>query len=88
MLIEINGDVCDICRRIKEVDENYYIVYNCKLNRFELHDRSIKDSFACVLPFDQLDQRSIEHARRTRVENLQKLIKELEESNKIIEKGW
>lgn len=87
MFIKITHDVCDICQRIKEIDENYYVVYNRALNRFELHDRSVKGSFSCVLPFDQLDQRSVEHARKTRVENIQRLMRELEKYNEKIAEG-
>ena len=81
MFIRITEDVCDICKRIKEVDENYYIVYNRVLNRFELHDGSVKGGFACVLPFDRLDERSIRHARRTRIERIDALMRELDAYN-------
>lgn len=86
-LIEITHDVCDIAQRIKEVDENYFIVFNRLLGRFELHDRSCRDSFACELPYDQLDARSIEHARMTRIERLESIIRELDRYNEKIMKG-
>lgn len=84
MFVKITQDVCDICQRIKEVDENYYIVYNRVLNRFELHDRSVKGRFACVLPFDRLDERSVRHARRTRIQRIDALMRELDACNEKI----
>ena len=80
-LVRIENDVCDIAWRIREVDPDYYIVYNRRLGRFELHDAACRDTFACVLPYDRLDERSVRHARRTRVELLERLLEELEREN-------
>ena len=52
-LERIEGDVCDISRRIREVEPEYFIVYNRRLARYELHDGLCGDTFACVLPFDE-----------------------------------
>ena len=86
--IEITCDVCDIAQRIKEVDENYFIVFNVLTGRFELHDRSNRDSFACELPYSELDARSVHHARMTRIERIEGLLRELDEHNKRINEGW
>lgn len=80
-LVRVECDVCDIAQRIRAVDEHYFIVYNRVLHRFELHDSSFEDTFACVLPFARLDERSIRHARRTRVERVAKLLEELDAEN-------
>lgn len=87
-LIEITHDVCDIAQRIKEVDENYFIVFNRLTGRFELHDRSNRDSFACELPYGELDARSIHHARMTRIERIDRLLRELDKHNENINEGW
>ena len=39
-----------------------------------------------ALPFDRLDERSVEYVRKTRVENLDALTKEIELDNAKIEK--
>lgn len=80
---------CDpyyIVSRIKEVDENYFIVYNRNRNTFELHNSSQKDnSYALTIPYDTLDERTIFLARKTRKENFDKLIKEMDEDNQKLQ---
>lgn len=80
---------CDpyyIASRIKEVDENYFIVYNRKRNTFELHNSLQKDnSYALTIPYGVLDERTIFLARKTRKENFDKLIKEMDEDNQKLQ---
>jgi len=84
----INSDPHDISSRIKEVDLNYFIARNYKTNKFELHASNRRGGSLClVLPFEVLDERTINYARRTRVENATKLFREMEASNKRLEQG-
>ena len=39
-----------------------------------------------TFPFDCLDARAVEHARKTRVENEEKIIEEIDRENKRLEK--
>jgi hypothetical protein len=80
-LIEISGDLFDISSRLKEIDERYFPVYNKKCGRFEIHSAETGDSMCCVLPFDRLDARTLEYVRKTRVENVERLIGEIEKNN-------
>jgi len=78
----IKSDVFDICKRIKELDESYYIVYNFDRNRFEVHSNAQRGSSFCfVIPYEQLDARTIEHARRTNIARKDKLIEEIDKAN-------
>ena len=43
-------------------------------------------SYCLTFPFDCLDARAVEHARKTRVENEEKIIEEIDRENKRLEK--
>jgi hypothetical protein len=83
------GDVFGIEKRIREVDDGYRIFYNKKLNRFEIHNLNQKsnDTLALVVPFDSIDSRIVPWVRKTRAENVNSIIKKIEEdNNKLLEK--
>lgn len=85
--ILLESDPFYICQRIKEVDEGYFFVYNTSKKRYELHSSSQKGStFALVIPYDCLDERAIFLARKTRIENIDKLIREMDAENEKREK--
>ncbi len=85
--ILLESDPFYISDRIKEVDENYYFVFNKRENRIELHRSNQKDStLSLVLPYDCLDERAIFLARKTRIENLNKIIDEIDKENELREK--
>lgn len=39
-----------------------------------------------ALPFDRLDVRTLEYAKKTRIENIENMIKEIEANNEKIQK--
>ena len=79
----ISRDLFDISDRLKEIDHNYTLHYNRKSGKFELHGKD--DVLLIVFPYDRIDARMISHARRTRVERSQELIREMEEHNAKLE---
>lgn len=83
----IESDVFDICKRIKELDPSYYIVYNFQNNKFEVHSNYQRgNSFCFIVPFDALDARVLEYARKTSVARKDKLIEEIDRENELAEK--
>ncbi|MFA5449220.1 MAG: hypothetical protein WC292_02110 [Clostridia bacterium] len=80
----IENDVFDIASRLREVDATYRVRFNGKNNKFELYGGR-ENAFILAFPYDRLDERAVLHARKTRVERLHQLIKELEEENNAIE---
>ncbi len=83
---KINGDLYNICKRIKAVDSSYMIVRNYKTNKFEIHSgRQRGNTLALVIPYDRLDDRTIKLACKTRVERKHQILKQLEESNRKLE---
>lgn len=79
----ITHDLFDISSRLKEIDTNYTLHYNVRSGKFELHGKD--DVVLIVFPYDRIDARMITHARRTRVERSQELMREIEENNARIE---
>jgi hypothetical protein len=81
--MKIEKDVFDIADRIKEIDSDYYIEFNFKTNKFELFGKG--GAKLLVFPFESLDERAILHARRTRVERIEKIIAEIDKNNADLE---
>lgn len=85
--ILLENDPYYISSRIKEIDENYFIVYSTCNKRFELHNAGqLFSTFALTIPYSELDERTISLARKTRKENADKLIREMDEYNSKLEK--
>lgn len=77
-MIKITNDVMDIASRIKEIDERYEVYYNPTTSRFEVHTDNVCQA---IIPYDSLDARTEVYLRRTRRENIDRLVKELDEEN-------
>lgn len=82
-LVQIKNDLYSIADRLKEVDERYEIYRNTLLNRFEVH---ADGALQLAVPFDRLDARTVALVRRTRVENVGRLIKEIDRDNARLER--
>ena len=85
--IKIQNDVYFICQRLKEVDPSYEVYYNLATGNYEVHSSAqVKSSYCFKVPFKVLDQRTVWHAIKTRAENRDKIIAEIEKSNLLLEK--
>lgn len=85
-LCVIENDLFDISNRIKNIDRDYVIYRNMQNKKFELHNTRYSPSLQLVLPFDELDMRTIDYAVNTRVENIKKVAEEMEKENQRLEK--
>lgn len=56
--------------------------FNRKKNRYEIYANG---AMQMALPFERLDARALTYARKTRLENLEKIIAEIEEENARLE---
>lgn len=85
-LIKIVGDPFFIAERLKEIDSSYEVYYNLSTSAYEVHsNEQVKNSYCFKVPFDVLDERTLFHARRTRAENRDKIIAEIEKDNFLLE---
>ena len=80
MLVRITNDVFDIARRVKELDEGYYPVYDTEKHRYEIR-HSDGDYIAVVVPYDGLDARILRHLYLTRRDNALAALEKMEAEN-------
>ena len=86
-LFEIESDCLDIIQRIKTIDKDYFVIYNLDKHKFELHNHSQgRYTYCLTFPFDQLDERAYLYTLKTRVQNSDKLFKEMEDENRKLKK--
>lgn len=81
---KIESDCQDIVKRLKDIDINYFVVYNLDKQRFELHNSAQKNSYCLTFPYESLDERAIDLALKTRVQNADIIFASLEKENKIL----
>lgn len=85
MLIEIKSDALFVGERLKEIDQSYYVVFNTIKNRYEIHSTNqVGCSYCLSCPHPALDERLVELARKTRRDNINKLIEEIDKQNEIL----
>lgn len=85
--IAIQSDTFYIRERLKEIDESYFLVYNFKKEKFEVHSSALSGNTYCLtVPYPVLDERTLFLVRKTRATNVDKIIKEMEEENEKKEK--
>ena len=65
----VRGDLYSISTRIKEIDSGYFIVFNRKSCRHEVHSTANRgwDTYCFTVPYDRLDVRTLEYCRKTNI---------------------
>lgn len=82
MKIDVNFDVYNISKRIKDIDKSYYIVFDTSKQKFEIHNSNqIGSTYCLTLPFNELDERCLGYVRKTQSVNIDELLNELECEN-------
>lgn len=84
MRIKIANDLFDIADRIKELDRRYEIYFDTVKNKYLLTDE--KGVVQLVVPYENLDARTLGYAYHTRAENADELEEEAEKHNDEIVK--
>ena len=85
MKIKIESDVFDVSKRIKEIDENYFIMFNLNNNKYELHCASQPNTYCFSYPYDDLDERFIDMIYKTNITNIDNIIEQIDNNNAKIE---
>ena len=86
-LIPVLNNVYDIPVRLKEVNRDFFVMFNTRKQKFEIHCASQPfDTLACVLPFDELDARAINYVREFARERTEHLAEEIERYNEELDK--
>lgn len=83
----VANDVFDIANRIKEIDQSYFIVFNAAKQKFEVHSLcQMGGTYCFTVPFCELDERTVDYARKTRRENIAKIIAQIDFENEKLQK--
>ena len=83
-MIEITNDLFDIAWRLRSVNDDYRLYYNASKGRYEVHSAQ-DNSLSFVVPYDELDARTVEYARYTSVSNADMVLSDIETNNSKIE---
>lgn len=84
--IPVLSNVYDIPERLKEINPNFFVMFNSVTQKYEVHDAAqTMNTFACQLPFDELDARALEYVQKYSFVNLDKLAREVEEHNERLD---
>ena len=83
----IDDDMFGIARRLKSIDDGYYILLNYKTGKFEVHNSKCAPRTLClVLPFETLDERTVRRVNMTRAERVKELLMQAERDNEMLER--
>lgn len=81
----VTNDLFDIASRLRSIDPDYQLYFNYKTQRYEVYDGR-RDKLAFVVPYQQLDARTLDYARFTSVQNAKNLFAEVERNNEEVER--
>lgn len=85
--IPVLSHAMDIPVRLKEVNRDFFVMFNTRTQRYEIHCASqLGDTMACSLPFDELDARAIRYAREFSAARTKQIAEEIERYNEKLEK--
>ena len=80
-LINVKNDAFNICERIKRLNPYYFVVFNTKNQKYEVHNSKQYSNTFCITCDDGLNFSVINKLRKTKIENIDKIIKEIDEFN-------
>lgn len=85
-LTEIKSNVYHIPERLKEIDPTFFVAWNNKKQRIEIHCSENKgNTLYMVVPFNELDSRIIDHVKQNMKLRDYGLLKVIEENNRRLE---
>lgn len=80
--IPVLTHIYDIPVRLKEVNGDFFVMFNTRSQKYEVHCKSQPfDTLACVLPFDELDARAITYVREFARERTEDIAREIDQYN-------
>ena len=85
MKIEIMSDVFDIVKRVKEIDKDYYIIFDTSKYEFELHHKKQPNTYCFKYIYENLDNRLIDMIHGSTVRHIDKIIEDIDKNNTKIE---
>lgn len=84
----VESNVYHIPERLREIDPGYFVVYNHKDKEFEVHHKEqIGGTFCLSIPYPELDYRTIQRVRETRIERARIIMEQMEIAQEAREKA-
>jgi len=84
---EITSDVYDIAKRLREIDPDYFILYDVRKDRFEIHHKGQQDNTFClIVPYDTLDERTLILVYETRAEKAKEIFAKMQKHNERLDR--
>jgi len=84
MKTKLSHDVYDISNRVKEIDRDYYIVYDTFRRKYEVHNSSqIGSSYCLTSPYEDLDFRTLTYIHKTKVSNIDEILSSIDRENEL-----
>jgi hypothetical protein len=82
----VESNVFNIPERIKEIDPDYFILFNTYSQKYELHHTLTPwNTYQLTFPYEALDERAVFHVNRTHVRRAKQLAMEVEEHNRKLD---
>lgn len=84
---EIKSDLYGIVKQVKQLDLNYFFLRRRRDGKIELHHRGQPDfTFCLMIPFNELDDRTLLHIWETRAEKTKEIMAAIEAHNEKIDR--
>jgi hypothetical protein len=87
MKIKIENDVFDIVKRIKDLDEGYFILFDTTKKQFEVHNKNQNSTYCLTVPFGELDKRLVDLIKYSNMKNIDKIIEDIDRNNIKLEQN-
>ncbi|MBO8161337.1 MAG: hypothetical protein H0Z24_06835 [Thermosipho sp. (in: Bacteria)] len=88
-LILVKTNVYEIPERLKEYDDSFFVVFNTRTKKYEVHSTdNIGNTYCLTVPYNELDCRTLELVKRgdIKARGMKAIIREIDEHNEKIEK--
>ena len=72
-------------KRITEIDDGYYILFNTLNNKYEIHNCNQMNTYCFTSKNTVIDSRIIDEINYSKVSNIDKIIDEIDKNNLIVE---
>lgn len=84
----VEHDLYGIAERITAIESGYFIVYDTRAGRYEVHSADNKGNTYCfTVPYDALDCRTLDYCERTLVAKTDQLLRDMEKNNAKIDEN-
>ncbi len=85
MKVRIKEDLFDISSRLKDVEREYFVLYDTKKKVYEIHNTMQKGNSFCFLVGRRLDYYAIQKAHKTSIKWLKSTLKNIDNHNNRLE---